>query len=107
MAKSMVYFSPNIGNEQCEVLCDVLGMRSTPNLDKYLGFPLKHPGSMSHDFDFVIERVQTKLQGLEASLLSMAGRVILSQSITSAIPSYVMQGCVLPSRVLNSLDRLN
>lgn len=56
MAKSKVYFSPNIRHEQCEEMCDVLGMRSTPNLGKYLGFPLKHLGLTSHDFNFVIER---------------------------------------------------
>lgn len=40
-------------------------------------------------------------------MLLMAGRVILSQSVILAIPSYVMQGCVLPVRVLNHLDRTN
>lgn len=72
-----------------------------------MGFPLKLPGSSSHDFDFITERVQTKLQGWKANLLSMAGRVVLTQSVTSAIPSYLMQGCFLPTRILNGLDRLN
>lgn len=107
LAKLKIYFSLNIRHEHCEEMCDVLGMRSTPNLGKYLGFPLKHPGSTSHDFDFVIKRVQTKLQGWKSSLLSMVRRVILTQSITSAIPSYLMQGYFLLSRVLNILDRLN
>ena len=40
-------------------------------------------------------------------MLSMAGRVVLSQAVISAVPSNVMQGCVLSSRVLNSLDRIN
>ena len=73
MAKSKIYFSPNIRQEERDEMCEVLGMSSTPNLGKYLGFPLKHPGSSSHDFDFVLERVQTKVQGWKASLLSMAG----------------------------------
>ena len=107
LAKSKVYFSPNIRQEERDEMCEVLGMRSTPNLGKYLGFPLKHPGSSSHDFDFVLERVQTKVQGWTASLLSMVGRVVLTQFVTLAVPSYLMQGCFLPSRVLNGLDRLN
>lgn len=37
----------------------------------------------------------------------MAGRVILSQSVIAAIPSYVMQGCMSPNRVLNGVDRIN
>ena len=40
-------------------------------------------------------------------MLSMAGRVTLSQSVISAIPSYVMQGCVLPVRFLNHIDKIN
>lgn len=45
--KSKVYFSPNTTPEIREELCEVLGINSTPNLGKYLGFPLKHPGSTS------------------------------------------------------------
>ena len=42
--KSKVYFSPNTSPESREEMCEVLGMHSTPNLGKYLGFPIKHPG---------------------------------------------------------------
>lgn len=40
-------------------------------------------------------------------MLSMAGRIILSQSVISVVPSYVVQGCIIPSRVQNVLDRIN
>ena len=43
-SKSRVYFSPNIDMDTRESLCDILGFRSTPNLEKYLGFPIKHHG---------------------------------------------------------------
>ena len=105
--KSKVYFSPNVSQDSRAEFCEVLGFSSTPNLGKYLGFPLKHPRSTSQDFNFIIERVQAKLQGWKANMLSMAGRVTLSQSVISAIPSYVMQGCVLPVRFLNHIDKIN
>ena len=105
--KSKVYFSPNVSQDSRADFCEVLGFNSTPNLGKYLGFPLKHSGSTSRDFNFIIERVQVKLQGRKANMLSMAGRVILSQSVISTIPSYVMQGCVLPAKVLNHIDKIN
>lgn len=107
LRKSKVYFSPNIDLEQCSVLSEVLGFSSTPNLGKYLGFPLKHSGATSQDFNFIIERVQNKLQGWKSKLLSMAGRVVLSQAVISATPAYVMQGCILPQRVINSIDKIN
>ncbi|KAL0006828.1 hypothetical protein SO802_008330 [Lithocarpus litseifolius] len=40
-------------------------------------------------------------------LLSMAGRMILIQASSSAIPSYVMQSNFLPTKILNGIDRVN
>ena len=39
MTKSKVFFSPNVGYEARDSLCNTLGFRSIPNLGKYLGFP--------------------------------------------------------------------
>ncbi|XP_065637983.1 uncharacterized protein LOC112010482 [Quercus suber] len=91
VAKSRVFFSPNVGPDQRILLSDILGFNSTPNLGKYLGYPLKHAGDRKHDFDFVLDRVKKKLAGWKANLLSMAGRVVLIQASSSTIPSYVMQ----------------
>ena len=88
-SKSIVYFSPNVSVNLRSTLCDVLGFHSTPNLGKYLGFPLKHMVSSSQDYSSIIERVHAKLAGWKANLLSFASRVVLSQATISAIPSYI------------------
>ena len=106
MAKSRVFFSPNVDEETCDSLCNILGFRSTPNLGKYLGFPIQHKNSSSRDFDFILERVHNKLQGWKAKLLSMVGRLTLTKAVLSAIPSYTMQGCILSSRILANLDKV-
>ena len=41
-AKSRVFFSPNVDRDTRKSLCDILGFSSTPNLGKYLGFPIQH-----------------------------------------------------------------
>ena len=41
VAKSRVFFSPNIDRDTRESFSDILGMQSTPNLGRYLGFPIK------------------------------------------------------------------
>ena len=46
-AKSRVYFSPNVDRDSREDFCAILGFQSTPNLGKYLGIPIKNPGSSS------------------------------------------------------------
>lgn len=61
--KSRVYFSPNVSKDSRSEYCDMLRFHSTPNLGKYLGFPLKQPGASTQDFDFIIERVKAKLVG--------------------------------------------
>ena len=52
-AKSRIYFSPNIGADLKEEICDKLGMFETNNFGKYLGFPLKDKGALRRQFDFV------------------------------------------------------
>ena len=106
-AKSHVFFSPNVDQDQREALIDIMGFNSTTNLGKYLGFPLKHPGKQRHDFNFVLDRVKKKLAGWKANLLSMAGIMVLIQASFSTIPSYVMQSNLLPNKVLEGIDRVN
>ena len=105
-AKSRVFFSPNLEKDQKDALCDILGFQSTPNLGRYLGFPMKHRGASNQDFNFVLEKVKKKLVGWKANLLSMAGRSVLIQASTSAIPAYVMQNILLPGRILDGIDRV-
>ena len=106
-AKSMVYFSPNVDRDTGESLCDILGFASTPFLGKYLGFPLKHPGSSSQEYNFILDRVKQKLSGWKANMLSLVGRNVLIQASLAAVPSYVMQCNLLPGRILDGLDRVN
>ena len=106
MTKLKVFFLPNIGEEACDSLCSIPGFKSTFNLGKYLEFPIQHKNS-SWDFDFILERVQNKLQGWKANLLSMAGRLILTKAVISAIPSYTLKGCILPSRIHADLDKIS
>ena len=90
-----------------ESLCDILGFASTPVLGKYFGIPIKHGSTSSQDYNFILDRVKQKLVGWKANLLSMAGRVVLIQASTAAIPSYVMQYSHLLVRILEGLDRVN
>ena len=72
-----MFFSPNVDLDMRNDLCDVLGFRFTPSLGKYMGFPIKHRG-VQQDFGFILERIQNKLTGWKANLLSIARRVILT-----------------------------
>ena len=106
-AKSRVYFSPNIDPSDKEALSDILGFQQTECLGKYLGFPIKHKAGSNQDFNFVLDKVKSKLAGWKANLLSMVGRMVLVQASSSSIPAYVMQSNQLLARVLEGIDRVN
>ena len=106
-AKSMMFFSPNVDQSDREALSDILGFQSTPNLGKYLGFPIKHRGASNQDFNFVLDKVKKKLAGWKANLLSLARRSVLIQASTSAIPTYVMQCNQLLGKILDGIDQVN
>ena len=76
-SKSKVYFSPNVDRDTRESLCDILGFASTSTFGKYLGFRLKHPGSSSQEYNFILDRVKQELSGWKANMLSQAGRSVL------------------------------
>ena len=62
-SKSRVYFLPNVDRDSRESFYDILEFASTPSLSKYLGIPIKHPGSSSQDFNYILNRVNNKLVG--------------------------------------------
>lgn len=106
-AKSRVYFSPNVARDTRESLSDILGFASAPSLGKYLGIPIMHPRSSSHEYNFVLDRVKHKLVGWKANMLSFVGRVVLIQASYASIPSYIMQCTKLLGRILDGIDRVN
>lgn len=106
-SKSRVFFSPNVDRDTRESLSDILGFQSTPNLGRYLGIPIKSPGSSNQDFNFVLERAKLKLSSWKANMLSLAGKSVLVQASSSTIPAYVMQCTHLPSKILEGIDRVN
>ena len=102
-----MFFSPNVSQDNREVLSDILGFQQTSCLGRYLEFPIKHQGRANQDFNFILDRVKRKLAGWKANLLSMAGRAVLIQASSSTILAYVMQSYLLPEKVLEGLDRVN
>ncbi|KAL0009413.1 hypothetical protein SO802_010915 [Lithocarpus litseifolius] len=62
---------------------------------------------MLFDFHNIVHKVQEKLAGWQASLLSLVGRRTLIKSSSGTIPDYVMKEALLPSRVCKEINRAN
>lgn len=55
----------------------------------------------------IIQKGNNRLASWKSKVLSMAGRLTLIQSVTSAVPIYAMQITKLRAIVCQNLDKLN
>jgi hypothetical protein len=95
-SKSRVYMPANT-NPSCKIMVEnELGFKISKDFGKYLGVPIITDARDKKAFEYLIEKVREKLAGWKAKTLSMAGRCTLINSVSSAIPTHVMQCCLLP-----------
>ena len=79
-------------------------IRSLPM--RYLGQPLKKCRTSRTNWNLVIEKVERRLEGWQAKLLSSAGRLVLMRSVLAAIPIFYLSVYKLPIDVWRRLDGL-
>ena len=74
---------------------------------KYLGSPVFLTRNRAKDFQFVKDKVDSKLSGWRQKNLSWAGRCTLINFVAQNIPTYTMSTFELPQKVCNSIDAAN
>jgi hypothetical protein len=107
LAKSKNFLPHYLDHTQFGFLESELGLKISNSFGKYLGVPIIVDRRDKRAFDFIIEKIRGKLAGWKARTLSLAGRCTLIQSITTAIPTHIMQCTMLPGKICNELDKLN
>jgi len=88
LAKSRAFYSSGIPRSKINCLTATSNIRSTTSLDKYLGFPILKGRATKSDFNFIIEKMQTRLASWKHRLLNKPGCLALASSVLSSIPSY-------------------
>ena len=107
IGKSKLFVSPNISNPIKQFLSQVSGIPLTASLGNYLGVPVKHGRITKSSYQYVIDRLKSKLALWKKNTLSFAGRRILVQSVTSTIANHVMQSQLLLVSITDQIDRIN
>ncbi|CAN1771048.1 Putative ribonuclease H protein At1g65750 [Linum perenne] len=106
--KSRIFFSKNTPPPPPRVAADVsavLGMAASSDLGRYLGVPILHGRVTKHTYDYLLDRLDSRLAGWKAENLSLAGRVSLASSVLNSLPCYVMQTAFLPVSLCDKIDR--
>lgn len=105
LAKSRAFYSsgvPRSKREKCTSICHIKG---TLALDKYLGFPILKGRVKKTDFDFIIEKMKSRLASWKHRLLNKPGRLVLASSVLTSIPTCYMQTFWIPQSICYAIDR--
>ncbi|OMO88024.1 reverse transcriptase [Corchorus olitorius] len=105
LQKSKVFFSKNTPVDVRQNISTSINIPVTDSIDKYLGFPILDKKPKKAHCKLIVDKINAKLAGWKAKLLSPADRKVLISSSLTATASYYMQGMLLPASSLNAIDR--
>ncbi|WZZ22713.1 hypothetical protein YC2023_124100 [Brassica napus] len=107
--KSAISFSRKAPSSLKLMVKEALQIHKEGGAGKYLGLP-EHFGRRKKDlFSSIVDRIKQKARGWTNKFLSTAGKLVMLQSVLSAIPSYPMTCFSLPvslcKRIQSALTR--
>ncbi|KAL5563120.1 hypothetical protein UlMin_032867 [Ulmus minor] len=103
--KSNIFFSSKASRQSSGLIATLMGFDKIPTSSAYLGLPLLRSGR-SKDFNFLVEKLDSKLDGWKSRVLSKAKRLVLIKSIALALPVYTMQSMKLSNSICSKLDAI-
>lgn len=104
LEKTRVFYSRNVHWDRMRDINNVLGFSSTEDLGKYLGVPILHKKVTRSTFNYVLEKVKSRLSRWKARTLSLAELVTLTKSVLQVLPTYTMQSAWLPKSICDDID---
>ncbi|OAY71818.1 LINE-1 retrotransposable element ORF2 protein [Ananas comosus] len=85
---------------------DILGCRVGSLPFRYLGLPLHIKPIRKEEWSPIINRIETRIDGWKAKLLSQGGRLILVNSVLSNLPLFYFAIFKVPQWVLKRIEAL-
>lgn len=103
---STIFFSTNTHLADMERVSNMLVMRMSTNLKKYLGLPNMVEKGKKASFQYIKYKINLRIEGWSMRFLSQEGKEVLIKSILQALPTYAMTCFLLPKKFFGDLDRL-
>ncbi|KAJ4816988.1 RNA-directed DNA polymerase (reverse transcriptase)-related family protein [Rhynchospora pubera] len=90
----------------CEELASMLNYKIGHFLLKYLGLPLHWKAPSRSDWRLVIDKVGQKLTSWKGNLMSLGGRLVMVNSVLTAVPLYFLSFFKAPNWVIQKIDKI-
>ena len=101
-----LYCSPNMPLLEQEDLARQLHVNLVQHPSKYLRINFKLRGNRVADFQFLVDKLQSKFEGWKANLLSQAGRTTLINSVLQTLPLYTFSCFKVPETIFRRMDSI-
>ncbi|KAJ7964039.1 Ribonuclease H [Quillaja saponaria] len=105
-AKYKIMVSANTPRKILDEISSFSPIGLTTDLGKYLGVPLLHSRVNKETYREMCDKVQAKLSGWKRDQLSLAGKAMLIQASSSAVPIYTMMTTKIPNSVCAHIDKI-
>lgn len=103
--KSSIHFSKTTPLNSVKSIRLVLDFKLTRNKLKYLSLYLNLTKTKKSHYDDIKNKIQGRLAGWKAKLLSHASRTTLIRLVASSIPTYMMSSILIPKSVAGNIDK--
>lgn len=100
------FYPINLDPDETLMVAVVMQCNQTQLPISYLGMPLTIRKPCKQDFIPLIEKIEARIEGWTAKLLSKGGRVQLINSVLSSVPIYLMTCFELPKWVVKRIEAL-
>lgn len=88
---------PNTPQRTKALIVGIFDIPTTTQIGTYLGTPIFTTRCTTNAYQYLVDKIQNKIEGWQAKYLSMASRVTLIKSSTVAILIYVLQNNSAPA----------
>ncbi|XP_024632136.1 uncharacterized mitochondrial protein AtMg00310-like [Medicago truncatula] len=106
LSKSEVFFSRNMSGAAQEDLSRIIGVRHVMGTGKYLGLPSMIDRDKWSVFSFIKDSIWKRINVWRGRALSKAGKEVMIKSVLQSIPSYIMSIYLLPSSVIDDIEKM-
>ncbi|XP_058111300.1 uncharacterized protein LOC131254328 [Magnolia sinica] len=103
--KSYFLCSTNLPESRIRSLERLLSMRRGNAGERYLGALLLTGRAKTADYQYLLDKMEKRVSGWKAKLLSQAGRTALIKHVLGSIPLHVLAAAEIPKQVLANLNQ--
>ncbi|XP_048494745.1 uncharacterized protein LOC125494904 [Beta vulgaris subsp. vulgaris] len=104
--KSLIMFSPNTPHNSRQQMRALINTPVADSLGKYLGANIEVNGRNTRLYHPLVEKVEKKLSSWHNLSLSLAGRIILINSILSMLSLNILSTFLIPKTIANRLNSI-